>query len=45
MEEQFVGGPALALRNQIGDVVLHVRNKEALVRLEHLTRKYPTPVG
>ncbi len=41
MEEQFVDGPALALRNQIGDVVLHARNKEALVRLGHLTRKYP----
>ena len=42
MEEQFVGGPALALRNQVGDVVLHARNKEALMRLEHLTGKYPT---
>jgi Polyketide cyclase / dehydrase and lipid transport len=45
MEEQFVGGPALALRNQIGDVALHARNKEALTRLEHLTRKYPDPVA
>jgi hypothetical protein len=42
IEEQFVGGPALALRNQVGDVVLHARNKESLVRLDHLTRKYAT---
>jgi hypothetical protein len=41
MEEQFIGGPAVALRNQIGDVVLHARNTESLKRLEHLTRKYP----
>jgi hypothetical protein len=41
MEEQFVGGPALGLRNQLGDVVLHARNTESLKRLEHLTRRYP----
>ncbi len=42
MEEQFVGGPALALRNQVADVVLHARNTESLNRLEHLARKYPS---
>jgi hypothetical protein len=40
IEEQLVNGPALAARNKIGDVVLHARNAESLVRLEHLTRKY-----
>ncbi|HEY1489386.1 MAG TPA: SRPBCC family protein [Micromonosporaceae bacterium] len=40
MEEQFVDGPGLAVRNKIGDVVLHARNNESLTRLEHLTRKY-----
>jgi hypothetical protein len=40
MQEEFVGGPAVALRNQIADVVLHARNSESLNRLEHLTRKY-----
>lgn len=40
MEEQFVRGPVLALRNRMGDVVLHARNKESLTRLAHLTRKY-----
>jgi hypothetical protein len=40
MEEQFVDGPALTLRNKVADVVLHARNAESLARLEHLTRKY-----
>ena len=42
MEEQFVDGPALALRNQVADIVLHARNTESLNRLEHLARKYPS---
>lgn len=41
MEEQFVHGPALTLRNQVADTVLHSRNRESLERLEHLTQKYP----
>jgi hypothetical protein len=41
MEEQFTSGPALTLRNALGDLVLHARNDEALSRLEHLTNRYP----
>jgi hypothetical protein len=40
MDEQFVQGPALALRNKVADLVLHARNSESLIRLEHLTQKY-----
>jgi hypothetical protein len=40
MVEQFVRGPALAMRNNLTDVVLRSRNNESLIRLEHLTRKY-----
>ena len=40
MDEQFVNGPALALRNFLADALLHQRNKESLERLESLTQKY-----
>jgi hypothetical protein len=40
MVEQFVQGPALALRNRAADLLLHARNTEALARLENLTHKY-----
>ena len=40
MQEQFVHGPALALRNRAADLLLHARNTEALARLENLTHKY-----
>jgi hypothetical protein len=45
MEEEFVGGPALTLRNKVADVVLHARNAESLSRLEHLTRRYSDEAG
>jgi hypothetical protein len=43
MTEQFMGGPALALRNKVNDLLLHRRNVEALDRLADLTRRYPEP--
>ena len=36
MYEQFTEGPLLGLRNKIGDVFLHYRNRETLLRLSEL---------
>lgn len=41
MDEQFVAGPLLSLRNKVNDLVLHQRNRESLRRLEDMTRRYP----
>jgi uncharacterized protein YndB with AHSA1/START domain len=45
MTEEFTGGPLLALRNKLNDVLLHQRNAEALCRLADLTRRYLSPVA
>ena len=39
MQEQFVAGPMVAVRNKVGDVVLHFRNTEALQRLADLAER------
>jgi hypothetical protein len=39
MDEQFEQGPASFVRNKVGDVVLHWRNKEALRRLADLATR------
>jgi hypothetical protein len=39
MQEQFVGGPLLGVRNKVGDAVLHYRNTEALRRLADLAER------
>jgi len=36
MIEQFTDGPMLGMRNKLGDIALHYRNREALQRLEDL---------
>jgi hypothetical protein len=40
MDEQFVGGPMVSMRNRLADAFLHARNSESLARLENLTQKY-----
>lgn len=39
LQEQFTGGPLLAVRNKVGDVLLHYRNDEALTRLADLAER------
>ena len=39
MDEQITGGPAVALRNKLNDLVLHSRNKEGLLRLADLVHR------
>jgi hypothetical protein len=41
MAETLTAGPAQALRNRVGDVLMDARNTESLARLEHLTGKIP----
>jgi hypothetical protein len=39
MEEDFVAGPLLAVRNKINDLVLHRRNAESLSRLADIATR------
>jgi hypothetical protein len=39
MQEQFVDGPLLGVRNKIGDTLLHYRNTEVLQRLADLAER------
>ena len=39
LQEQFVDGPLLAVRNKVGDVFLHFRNTEVLQRLADIAER------
>jgi uncharacterized protein YndB with AHSA1/START domain len=45
LKEQITGGPAIAARNKVNDVVFHFRNVEALRRLADLAERRVNSAG